>query len=123
MMPNSVPVVCRHVHYVSYGTPGGEYRQACRAAIVTDVGAWLDVETRDLDDTPMRRRVVVQQWDDMAVALHVLNPTGTFLNTGIRHDAGVRAGGVYEEYRYDSISPLCTGLAHDGGTWHWPVHA
>lgn len=25
------------VHYVSYGTPGGEYTSQCRAAIVTEV--------------------------------------------------------------------------------------
>jgi hypothetical protein len=31
------PSVGRIVHYVSYGTPGGEYGQECRAAIVTEV--------------------------------------------------------------------------------------
>lgn len=29
------PTVGRIVHYVSYGTPGGEYGKECRAAIVT----------------------------------------------------------------------------------------
>lgn len=31
------PTVGRTVHYVSYGTPGGEYKMQCRAAIVTEV--------------------------------------------------------------------------------------
>jgi hypothetical protein len=31
------PSVGRIVHYVSYGTPGGEYSRECRAAVVTEV--------------------------------------------------------------------------------------
>jgi hypothetical protein len=31
------PSVGRTVHYVSYGTPGGEYKSKCRAAIIADV--------------------------------------------------------------------------------------
>lgn len=31
------PSIGRVVHYVSYGTPGGEYGKECRAAIVTEV--------------------------------------------------------------------------------------
>ena len=30
------PGICQTVHYVSYGTPGGEYPKTCRAAIVTE---------------------------------------------------------------------------------------
>lgn len=48
------------VHYVSYGTPGGEFTQECRAAIVTEV-----------DDV------------DASVGLAVLNPTGMFFNRHI----------------------------------------
>ena len=33
------PSVGRIVHYVSYGTPNGEYGKECRAAIVTQVNA------------------------------------------------------------------------------------
>jgi hypothetical protein len=33
------PTVGRIVHYVSYGTPSGEYGKECRAAIVTQVNA------------------------------------------------------------------------------------
>lgn len=31
------PSIGRIVHYVSHGTPGGEYTQECRAAIVTGI--------------------------------------------------------------------------------------
>ena len=57
------PSIGRIVHYVSYGTPGGEYGKECRAAIVT--------ETRD----------------DFA-GLCVLNPAGQFFNRSIPHDEG-----------------------------------
>jgi hypothetical protein len=58
------PTVGRIVHYVSYGTPGGEYTQQCRAAIVTEV---------DADD------------DEHRVGLAVMNPQGIFLNQHIGH--------------------------------------
>jgi hypothetical protein len=54
--------VGRVVHYVSYGTPGGEYGSQCRAAIVTAV---QDAERVDLA---------------------VLNPTGLFFNQGCRYE-------------------------------------
>jgi hypothetical protein len=31
------PSISRDVHYVSYGTPGGEFPSVCRAAKVTEV--------------------------------------------------------------------------------------
>lgn len=55
------PSVGRVVHYVSYGTPGGEYTSECRAAIITSVG-------------------VIDQ-----VSLAVLNPTGMFFNECVEH--------------------------------------
>lgn len=55
------PSVGRIVHYVSYGTPGGEHGKECRAAIVTEVH----------NDTPDGR-----EW----VSLAVLNPSGMFFN-------------------------------------------
>ncbi len=65
-MAEQQPSVGRMVHYVSYGTPGGEYASECRAAVITAV--------RDDGDT---------------VALCVMNPTGMFFNTGVRAgDAG-----------------------------------
>lgn len=50
------PSVGRIVHYVSYGTPGGEFTRECRAAVITEV---RDSET---------------------VVLCVLNPTGIFFH-------------------------------------------
>jgi hypothetical protein len=48
------PIVGDVVHYVSYGTPGGEYTSQCRAAVVTEVHR------------------------EDVVSLAVLNPTGMY---------------------------------------------
>lgn len=53
------PSVGRIVHYVSYGTPQGEYASQCRAAVIAAVNA----TNSDLCD------------------LVVFNPTGLFFNT------------------------------------------
>lgn len=60
---NPNPAVGRVVHYVSYGTPGGEYPSVCRAAIITAVG---------------RKKKGVAQ-----VSLFVMNPEGVFLNQNV----------------------------------------
>ncbi|MFF3665487.1 hypothetical protein [Microtetraspora malaysiensis] len=64
----SQPSIGRIVHYVSYGTPGGEYRRECRAAIITEIG------------------------DDDRVGLSVMNPTGMFFRPlsdgGCSYDRG-----------------------------------
>jgi len=52
------PSVGRIVHYKSYGTPGGEYKPECRAAVVTEV-------------------------DGLVVGLAVLNPSGMFFNRSL----------------------------------------
>lgn len=57
------PTIGRIVHYQSYGTPGGEYLPAPRAAVVTEVG------------------------EDGVVGLCVLNPTGQFFTQGVRFAA------------------------------------
>lgn len=92
------------VHYVSYGTPGGEYTSECRAAVVTEVGAWITVETTPAESysrsegRPIR---TAEQWFySDALTLKVLNPTGEFSNV-CKHD---------EAYKR-------------GGTWHWPERA
>lgn len=54
------PSVGRIVHYVAYGTPGGEYPSTNRAAIITEV------DEPDNEQSP--------------VGLAVLNPTGMFFN-------------------------------------------
>ena len=74
------PSVGRVVHYVSFGTPGGEYGQECRAAIVTAVDS-VEAEI---------------------VSLAVLNPTGVFFNQRVEHaepvetaDGRVLTGGTW----------------------------
>lgn len=70
------PTVGRMVHYVSYGTPGGEYTSECRAAVVTAVT------------------------NEQVVDLFVMNPTGVFLNHGCvlvddTDSTGAHAGGTW----------------------------
>lgn len=71
-MSNPRPTVGRIVHYVSYGTPGGEYTSECRAAVVTAVRE--DVDTVDIA---------------------VLNPTGMFFDRSVEHDETDKRGGTW----------------------------
>lgn len=66
------PSVGRIVHYVSYGTPGGEYPSTCRAAVITEVTEHPDA--------------------DGAVGLAVLNPTGAFFDRSVPHAEDKAAG-------------------------------
>ncbi len=68
------PSIGRVVHYVSYGTPGGEYKSECRAAIVTATDP-------PPEDNP----------DQVFVSLAVLNPTGMFFN----QDETDKTGGTW----------------------------
>lgn len=101
------PSVGQIVHYVSHGTPGGEYGKECRAAIVTE-----------LTGTP-------DQPDNVGLA--VLNPTGTFFNRSVPYsDGGATAGspdcpdtGTHgNPFRYCACGWIEASLV--GGTWHWP---
>lgn len=65
------PAIGRIVHYTSYGTPGGEYKSECRAAIITAT-----------DPSPQDNP------DHEFVSLCVLNPTGQFFNTMVLADHG-----------------------------------
>ena len=86
------PSIGRVVHYVSYGTPGGEYKSECRAAIVTEVPEHLPGSMEPLDGCLNGTQ------DVWVVGLAVLNPAGMFFNQGVELDEAARAG----------------------GTWHWP---
>ena len=66
------PSVGRVVHYVAYGTPGGEYKPEHRAAVVTAVN----------EESGM-------------VSLCVLNPTGLFFNLNVRPDEETKASGTW----------------------------
>jgi len=58
------PTIGRIVHYVSYGSPGGEFKSECRAAIVTAVHS------------------------DVLVDLCVLNPSGIYFNQSVAYGEG-----------------------------------
>ncbi len=111
------PSVGRVVHYVSYGTPGGEFTSQCRAAIVTEVGQVEINEKNPAGDGESRE----------TVGLCVLNPTGLFLNQGVLYDEGNETPGSPDcpgrqqhgaPFRYCSCG--WTEAALRGGTWHWP---
>jgi hypothetical protein len=71
-MPEQQPSVGRIVHYVSYGTPGGEYSSQCRAAVITETSTKTD-----------------------SVGLAVLNPEGFFFNRGCVHSEEQHNGGTW----------------------------
>lgn len=77
------PSIGRIVHYVSYGTPGGEYTKQCRAAVVTDV------EGHAISP------VTGQEVDEYVVSLCVLNPTGMFFNESVVQMEHARDGGTW----------------------------
>lgn len=108
------PSVGRIIHYVSYGTPGGEYRSQCRAAVVVEVGQWITIKS--VEEIPGEQRTVHQVWEADACALSVLNPTGVFFNG---------AGGVACQFdegsdHLDADGKKLPWRSYRGGTWHWP---
>lgn len=62
------PMIGEPVHYQAYGTPGGEYLPAPRAATITQVN------------------------EDGTVGLAVLNPTGLFFNSSVPFSAEPKPG-------------------------------
>jgi hypothetical protein len=84
-MTDQKPSVGRIVHYVSYGTPGGEYGSECRAAVVTEV-TQAEVNEQDPAGDGVFRDTV---------GLCVLNPEGLFLKRGLLQDEDGRAGGTW----------------------------
>ena len=75
------PTLGRIVHYVAYGTPGGEFKPEHRAAIVTEVAEPAG------DDALMTQ--------DMVIGICVLNPTGLFFNRGVLYDPSGERGGSW----------------------------
>jgi hypothetical protein len=69
------PSIGRIVHYVSYGTPGGEYISKCRAAIIAEVST--------------------KRTDPSEVGLCVLNPTGIFFDRQVRLSQEAHTGGTW----------------------------
>jgi hypothetical protein len=96
------PSIGRTVHYVSYGTPGGEFGKECRAAIVTAVK------------------------DEQTVSLCVLNPTGQFFTQDLPYHDGAEVPGDPNCPNDHAAGPhhycACGWMeaSYSGGTWHWP---
>jgi hypothetical protein len=105
------PAVGDSVHYVSYGTPGGEYGKECRAAIVTEL-----TEVKVNEQNPSGDGICRQ-----AAGLFVANPTGTFHNRGVLQAAGTFTGPAREACAAGARLPVvtCADLEFPGGTWHW----
>ncbi|MFD6968390.1 hypothetical protein [Streptomyces sp. NPDC059949] len=102
------PSVGRVVHYVSHGTPGGEYTSQCRAAIVTELTGTPD--------------------EPGLLGLAVLSPTGMHFDRAVAYDDGgetpgsgecVDAGSHGSPFRYCGTCGWAEAQ-HRGGTWHWP---
>jgi hypothetical protein len=106
-MPNPSLTVDGRVHYRSHGSADGTYPATCRAAIITEVGQWVTVETstpNSFDRSEGRPiRNLEQWWFSDALALAVINPTGVFFS-----------GAAGQPCRYDPEHGA-------GGTWHWPA--
>lgn len=79
---SQTPSVGRIVHYVSYGTPGGEYPSVCRAAIVTAVDTYQDC-------------VGGGGLHIGHVSLCVLNPEGMFFNRAVLQSEDEHRGGTW----------------------------
>ena len=70
------------VHYVSYGTPGGEYPSLCRAAIVAAVDTYQSQKPEDVLHVGH-------------VSPAVLNPEGMFFNRAVLHSDHEFRGGTW----------------------------
>lgn len=76
------PSIGRIVHYVSYGTPGGEYSSECRPAIITKV------YPSDGEGT------LAEMNGPEEVHLTIFYPDGDFRKK-CRHSEGSKTGGTW----------------------------
>lgn len=83
-MTDEKPTINRMVHYVSYGTPGGEYQSTCRAAVITDV----------VSENPIPGDAFTNITTEH-VCLAVFNPKGLFFDQWCAHDEETKRGGTW----------------------------
>lgn len=90
------PKIGQIVHYVSYGTPGGEYSPECRAAIITEVSE------------------LNEDW----VGLVVFNPDGLFFHSLAKN------GCPNHELPPGSAGMIAQPVPSNylGDSWHWVEH-
>jgi hypothetical protein len=104
------PAVGDIVHYVSYGTPGGEFGRECRAAIVTELTKVVSEQSSAAAEQIFRQ----------AVGLMVANPTGQFFNRSVLHAPGTFRGPGRKTAPGEPLPIItCADLDFPGGTWHW----
>jgi hypothetical protein len=85
----STPVVGSLIHYVSYGTPGGEFVSQCTAAIVTAIGVDHDeVALLSLNLGETRRT-------GERVDLCAFYPNGISFKEKVRQDEPGKQGGTW----------------------------
>jgi hypothetical protein len=82
---DKIPSVGRIVHYIAYGTPGGEYPSgAHRAAIITEIPPLGPPNP------------------EPTISLCILNPTGMFFNTAVLFDPTASKPGTWHWPEYVS---------------------
>lgn len=98
------PTVGRIVHYVSFGTPGGEYPSTCLAALVTEVAD-----------------------SSGECTLATFYPNGMAFKQGVPYDDGAETPGAPDCDAPHDIRRYCpcgwVEAHHRAGTWHWPERA
>lgn len=95
--PKLIPAIGDAVHYRAYGTPGGEFPAACRAAIVTGTGAWVNTYEGPSPATPGHGdvRTVLQRWHDDAISATVHNPSGEYRGILVHDPTSDPRGGTW----------------------------
>lgn len=78
------PSVGRIVHYVSYGTPGGEFQSVCRAAVIAEVSGGAPPRVGSGGE--------LLEGEPPVVSLVVLNPQGLFFNDCVQDEDEKRGG-------------------------------
>lgn len=109
MSEEQKPSVGRIVHYVAYGTPGGELVGVCLAAIITEVYCVHGPGIARITQHPTDGVFTYNEHGWCTdVGLCTLNPTGLYFNRAVP---------------YAEPEIVHGRVVHNPGTWHWPEPA